>query len=57
MDDAAMAALYDRNVPSDYAPEYGDDDREYTVEGFRAVRDLFQRTAGSGRWILFTVDQ
>lgn len=57
IDDAAMAARYDTIVPSDYALEYGDDDRGYTVEWFRSVRELFRTAAGSDRWVLFTADQ
>lgn len=44
-------------VPQDYAPEYGDADREYTWEWFLAVRDLYQKAAKSNRAVLFTVDQ
>ncbi len=62
---AALAAIdkpwfderYRTTVPSDYAPEYGDDDREYTWNWFEGVRDLYQRAATRGRWIVFTVDQ
>lgn len=57
IDDDAMAERYTTIVPSDYAPEYGDDDREYTVGWFGNVRDLFRNAADSGRWVLFTVDQ
>jgi hypothetical protein len=56
IDDAAMEARYSTNVPSDYAPEYGDDDRGYTVEWFGGVRMLFDSAAKTDRWILFTAD-
>jgi Domain of unknown function (DUF1877) len=57
IDDAAMATLYDQNVPSDYDPTHGDEDRAYTVEWFAGVRDLFVAAADAGRWVLFTADQ
>jgi hypothetical protein len=57
IDDIEMGRRYDRLVPSDYAAEYGDDDREATVEYFRAVADLYQRAARAGRAVVFTVDQ
>jgi hypothetical protein len=44
-------------VPHDYAPEYGDQDRDYTWSYFEEVRDLFAKAAESGRAIVFTVDQ
>ena len=57
IDDVAMADLYDRNVPHDYDPNYGDDDRHYTVELFSGVRELFERAAAAGRWVIFTASQ
>lgn len=57
IDDDAMRARYDTIVPRDYAPEYGDDDRDYTVENFRDVADLYDRAAKAGRAVIFTVDQ
>lgn len=57
IDDAAMRRRYQELVPRDYAPEYGDDDREYTVETFRDVVDLYARAARAGRAVIFTVDQ
>jgi hypothetical protein len=57
LDDAAMAERYSKNVPRDYAPEYGDDDRAYTADWFRGVRALYLSAAASGRWVLFTADQ
>ena len=44
-------------VPHDYAPEYGDEDREYTWEWFQGVRDLYKKAADQNRAVLFTVDQ
>jgi hypothetical protein len=44
-------------VPHDYAPEYGDVDREYTWGWFQSVRELYGKAAERGRFVLFTVDQ
>jgi hypothetical protein len=57
IDDDEMRRRYREVVPEDYAAEYGDEDREYTVEYFRSVADLYARAASAGRAVLFTVDQ
>jgi Domain of unknown function (DUF1877) len=57
IDDDGMRQRYRDVVPSDYAAEYGDQDREYTVENFRSVADLYSRAAKAGRAVIFTVDQ
>lgn len=57
IDDDALRDRYARIVPPDYAPEYGDEDREYTVENFRDVVALYARAAKAGRAVVFTVDQ
>ena len=44
-------------VPNDYAPEYGDEDLEYTWEWFQSVRELYRKAAERGRFALFKVDQ
>lgn len=44
-------------VPHDYAPEYGNDDRDYTWDNFLGVRDLYQAAAAQHRYVVFTVDQ
>ena len=44
-------------VPKDYALEYGDEDREYTWQYFQAVRDLYEKAANRGLFMLFTVSQ
>jgi uncharacterized protein DUF1877 len=44
-------------VPKDYAPEYGEEDREYTWEYFQEVRQLYAKAAAAGRAVVFTVDQ
>ena len=56
IDDVAMAGRYASIVPSDYAPEYGDDDRDYTVEWFGGVRTFYRTAAVADRWVLFTSD-
>lgn len=48
---------YNRIIPPDYAPEYGDEDREYTVGWFCEVVALYERAAKAGRAVVFTVDQ
>lgn len=57
IDEADMRARYDQIVPKDYAPEYGEDDRGYTVAWFRGVAELYERAAKAGRAVVFTVDQ
>jgi len=57
LDDVAVAARYDQLVPRDYAPEYGDEDRTYTVENFRAAAALYARAAEAGRAVIFTAGQ
>jgi len=57
IDDAAMRQRYDQIVPRDYDPDYGEEDREYTVGYFRGVVELFARAAEAGRAVIFTVDQ
>jgi len=57
IDDDAIRDRYTRIVPRDYAPEYGVEDREYTVENFRDVAALYARAAKAGRAVVFTVDQ
>src|SRR5512143_3610702 len=49
IDDDGMRQRYRKLVPRDYAAEYGDDDREYTVDYFRCVTDLYARAAKAGR--------
>lgn len=44
-------------VPRDYAPEYSEDDLDYTWESFEEVRELYARAAADGRAMLFTVDR
>lgn len=50
-------ARYRTVVPKDYAPEYGEEDLEYTWESFQGVRELYAKAASEGKAILFTVDQ
>lgn len=44
-------------VPHDYAPEYGDEDRDYAWSYFQAIREIYQKAATRDRFILFTVGQ
>lgn len=57
IDDLAMAERYASVVPPDYAPEYGDEDRDYTVDWFGGVRAFYRLAADAGRSVLFTADQ
>jgi hypothetical protein len=57
IDRTSMADRYSTNVPTDYAPMYGDEDRAYTADWFDRTRMLYLSAAESGRWVLFTVDQ
>ncbi len=57
IDDDRMRQRYRELVPRDYAAEYGDEDREYTVDNFRGVAALYARAAKAGRAVIFTVDQ
>ena len=52
-----FAARYRTVVPSNYAPEYGDEDLEYTWSWFQGVRDLYAKASARGRAVVFTVDQ
>lgn len=47
---------YQRQVPRDYAPEYGDEDFAYTWENFQDVRRFYAAAAKEGRAVIFTVD-
>lgn len=44
-------------VPRDYAPDYGDQDLEYTWSWFEGVRELYLKAAERKRAVVFTVDQ
>jgi len=48
---------YRVRVPADYAPEYGDVDRDYTWSYFEEVRDLVAKAAERRRAVIFTVAQ
>lgn len=47
---------YANVLPEDYAPEYGQEDLEYTWSWFQNVRQVFARAAADGRAMIFTVD-
>ncbi len=55
--EASFIERYRTVVPHDYAPEYGDEDRQYTWQYFQAVRELYRKAAERDRFVLFTVDQ
>jgi hypothetical protein len=55
--ESSFTERYRTIVPRDYAPEYGDDDCEYTWENFQDVRELYRKAAERDRFVLFTVDQ
>lgn len=57
IDADAFRERYTRLVPADYAPEYGDEDREYTTKRFLGMRDLYLRAAQEGRGMVFTLDR
>ena len=42
--------------PNDYEFEHGDEDFAYTWEWFQGVRALYEKAAGAGRAVIFTVD-
>jgi len=44
-------------VPKDYAPEYGEEDLDYTWGWFEGVQELYAKAAERGRAVIFTVDQ
>ncbi len=48
---------YNKILPSEYGGELDDEDFSYTWEWFKNVRDLYQRAASEGRYVLFTADQ
>lgn len=57
IDEAGFRERYFRLVPSDYAPEYGEDDFEYTWSNLRDVVALYQRASAEGLAVVFAVDQ
>jgi hypothetical protein len=48
---------YSTVLPKDYAPEYGQEDLDYTWSNFEDVKQFFRKAAASGRAVIFTVDQ
>ena len=48
---------YSTVLPRDYAPEYGQEDLEYTWSHLEDVKRLFEKAGEAGRAIVFTVDQ
>ena len=56
LDEAAVTERYHRFC-KDVWPEYGDIDREYTLEYYQHVRDFYIRAAVNGRSVIFCADQ
>lgn len=48
---------FDAIPASEYAGDLDDEDFAYTWHWFQGVRDLYQRAAREGRYVLFTADQ
>ena len=44
-------------LPRDYAPEYGQEDLDYTWSNLEDVKRLFEKASDAGRGAIFTVDQ
>jgi uncharacterized protein DUF1877 len=57
IDDEAFRERYRQLVPHDYAPEYGEEDLEYSSGWFSGLREFYRAAAERGRAVLFTVDQ
>jgi len=57
VDEHAFRGRYADTVPHDYAPEYGDEDRDYTWAYLDELRRFYGRAAAAGRAVIFTVDQ
>lgn len=53
--EAWLRERYEKQVPKDYSPNYGDEDFEYTWENFQDVRRFYAKAAREGRAVLFTV--
>jgi hypothetical protein len=57
IDEKAFRDRYERIIPKDYAPEYGEEDLAYSWSNFVDVAKLYDRAARAGRAVIFTVDQ
>jgi len=57
IDEAAFRERYHRLVPHDYAPEYGEEDLDYTWTYLCEVRAFYEHAARRERAVVFTVDQ
>jgi hypothetical protein len=55
--DADIQRGYRSIDPSDYGPEYGDDDLDYTLGLFEELPAFWKKAAAAGRSVIFTVDQ
>ena len=52
-----FAERYSSVLPRDYAPEYGQEDRDYTWSNLEDVKRLFEKASETDRTIIFTIDQ
>ncbi len=57
VDETFLRHAYRTVLPADYAPEYGEDDLEYTVGSFEGLPGFWQAATASGRSVIFTVSQ
>ena len=57
IDKSAFRALYDVLEGTDYQGVTSDEDFEYTWDNFEDLKAFYQKAAGAGRSIVFTVDQ
>lgn len=55
LDRETFRAGYDRIEAADYGPEFGDEDFVYTWSNFTELVEFFQRAAGTGAYVVFTV--
>jgi hypothetical protein len=55
--EAFMRHADDGLDPTDYGPNWSEEDFEYTWSWFLEVRDLWSRAATAGRAVIFTVSQ
>ena len=57
IDEVGIRERYERIVPADYAPEYGDEDAAYTAEWYGSVRTFYISAAERELPVAFTTDQ
>ena len=57
IDDRWIAEAYRTNVPVDYAPEYGDEDLDYSIHWFHGLPAFWRSALEGKRSVIFTVDR